>query len=110
LAYVFLEDGTFVNGELVRLGYAHLLRSQSHLRYWKQLLKCQRQALEANRGIWALPVTEPEKYYLGNRTSWIFHRPDCPSGLKTITRNRVKFNDRKQALFEGFSPCRRCRP
>ena len=35
LAYVFLEDGRFINGELVRQGFAHLLRRQTKLRYWK---------------------------------------------------------------------------
>ena len=34
LAYVFLEDGTFVNGELVQKGYAHLIRRQPRVRYW----------------------------------------------------------------------------
>jgi len=42
LAYVFLEDGTFVNGELVQQGYAHLIRRQSKALYWERLLNLQR--------------------------------------------------------------------
>ncbi|MFP3870268.1 MAG: thermonuclease family protein [Syntrophobacteria bacterium] len=110
LAYVFLEDGTFVNGELVRVGYAHLLRRQACLRYWKLLLTLQRQALKEKRGIWSLPAVEPEDFYLGNRSSWVFHRPDCPFGLSMAPGNRIRFQSRYEAFFRGFSPCRRCRP
>ena len=77
LAYVFLADGTFVNGELVRQGYAHLLRKQPKLPYWERLLALQRQALKEKKGMWSLPVVKPEKFYIGNKRSWIFHRPHC---------------------------------
>jgi micrococcal nuclease len=110
LAYVFLADGTFVNGELVRQGYAHLLRRQPKLRYWKQLLELQRQALRQKKGMWSLPVANLEKFYIGNKRSWIFHRPHCQFGRKTAAGNRVRFRDRYAALYHGFSPGRRCKP
>jgi endonuclease YncB( thermonuclease family) len=110
LAYVFLQDGTFVNGELVRQGYAHLLRRQAKLRYWDRLLRLQRQALKERKGIWSTAPVRPEKYYLGNKRSWVFHRPHCSFGLKTATRNRVQFKDRFGALYQGFSPGRSCKP
>jgi micrococcal nuclease len=110
LAFVFLEDGTFVNGELVRQGYAHLLRRQPKLRYWKQLLELQRQALRQKKGMWSLPVANPEKFYIGNKRSWIFHRPHCQFGRKTAADNRIRFRDRYEALYHGFSPGRRCKP
>jgi endonuclease YncB( thermonuclease family) len=110
LAYVFLEDGTFVNGELIRQGYAHLLRRQAKLRYWERLLNLQRQALQEKRGIWSLPVVDPEEFYFGNKSSWAFHRPHCQFGLKTAVRNRVRFRDLYEALYQGFSPGRHCKP
>ena len=110
LAYVFLEDGTFVNGELVQQGYAHLIRRQPRIPYWKRLLNLQRQALKEKKGLWSLPVSKPEEYYLGNKRSWVFHRPDCQLGLKTAVRNRVVFENRYEALYQGFSPGRRCKP
>jgi micrococcal nuclease len=110
LAFVFLRDGTFVNGELIRRGYAHLLRREPELHYWKQLLRLQQQALRDRRGIWSIPPAHPEKYYLGNQRSWVFHRPDCPFGRKTAPSNRLRFTDRYEALRRGFSPCRRCEP
>jgi endonuclease YncB( thermonuclease family) len=110
LAYVFLEDGTFVNGELVQQGYAHLIRRQTRVHYWERLLNLQRQALKEKKGIWSLPVTKPEKHYLGNKRSWVFHRPDCPFGLKTAGHNRVFFENRYEPLYQGFSPGSRCKP
>jgi len=110
LAYVFLEDGTFVNGELVQQGYAHLIRRQPRVRYWEILLNLQRQALMEKKGLWSLPVTKPEKHYLGNKKSWVFHRPHCQLGLKTAVHNRVFFENRYEALYQGFSPGRRCKP
>ena len=110
LAFVFLPDGTFVNGELVRRGYAHLLRKQPKLPYWQRLLELQRQALKEKKGMWSLPVIKPEKFYIGNKRSWIFHRPHCQFGRKTAAGNRVRFRDRYKALYHGFSPGRRCKP
>ncbi len=53
LAYVYLPDGTFVNAELVRQGYAHLLTIPPNVKYAELFLKCEREAREANRGLWA---------------------------------------------------------
>ena len=110
LAYVFLEDGTFVNGELVRQGYAHLIHRQSKVSYWERLLNLQRLALKEKKGIWSLPVIKPEEHYLGNRRTWVFHRPNCQFGLKTADHNRIFFKNRYEALYQGFSPGRRCKP
>lgn len=53
LAYVYLPDGTFVNAELVRQGYAHLLTIPPNVKYAELFLKCEREARQANRGLWA---------------------------------------------------------
>lgn len=52
LAYVFLEDGTFVNAELVKQGYAQLLTIPPNVKYSDLFLKLQREAREAKRGLW----------------------------------------------------------
>ena len=54
LAYVYLEDGTFVNGELVRQGYAHTLTIPPNVKYADLFVKHQREAREAKRGLWGL--------------------------------------------------------
>jgi len=52
LAYVYLEDGTFVNAELVRLGFARILMIPPNVRHADLFLKYQREAREAGRGLW----------------------------------------------------------
>ena len=52
LAYVFLEDGTFVNAELLKQGYAQLLTIPPNVRYVDLFTGLQRQARDAKRGLW----------------------------------------------------------
>jgi len=53
LAYVFLEDGTFVNAKLVRRGYALILTVPPNVKYASFFLKLQREARKKKRGFWA---------------------------------------------------------
>ncbi len=52
LAYVYLEDGTFVNAQLVRQGYAQLLTIPPNVKYVEVFRKYQQEAREAGRGLW----------------------------------------------------------
>ena len=52
LAYVYLPDGTFVNAELVRQGYAHTLTIPPNVKYVDLFVKLQREARESRRGLW----------------------------------------------------------
>lgn len=52
LAYVYLEDGTFVNAELVRQGYAQLLTIPPNVKYADLFVELQREARKAARGLW----------------------------------------------------------
>lgn len=52
LAYVFLEDGTFVNAELLRKGYARLLTFPPNVKYVDLFVKMQKEARDARRGLW----------------------------------------------------------
>jgi len=58
LRYVFLADGTFVNAELVRLGYAQSVTYAPDVRHQNMLLKMQQEAMEAGRGLWG-PTPAP---------------------------------------------------
>ena len=53
LAYVYLEDGTFVNAELIRQGYAQVMTIPPNVKHQDAFLQLQRQAREAKRGLWA---------------------------------------------------------
>ncbi len=52
LAYVYLEDGTFVNAWLVENGYAMVMTVPPNVRHQELFLRLQREAREAGRGLW----------------------------------------------------------
>lgn len=52
LAYVYLEDGTFVNAEIVKAGYASPMTIPPDVKYAEVFQKLYREAREANRGLW----------------------------------------------------------
>ncbi len=52
LAYVYLEDGTFVNAWLVENGYAMVMTVSPNVKYQELFLKLQREARGARRGLW----------------------------------------------------------
>jgi micrococcal nuclease len=58
LRYVFLADGTLVNAELVRLGYAQSVTYPPDVRYQDLFLEMQQEAREAGRGLWG-PTPTP---------------------------------------------------
>jgi micrococcal nuclease len=51
LAYVYVNH-LFVNGELVRLGYAQVSTYRENQRYYRELLRLQQEAIAARRGLW----------------------------------------------------------
>ena len=51
LAYVFLEDNTFVNAEVLRAGYANLQIQAPNLKYAETLAAAYREARKEKRGL-----------------------------------------------------------
>lgn len=58
LRYVYLEDGTFVNAELVRNGFAFAATFPPDVRHQELFSDLQAEAREANVGLWAIPAVE----------------------------------------------------
>ena len=62
------------------------------------------------------PDTQPnapagEVRYILNRSSGIFHFPDCPSVGRMKEKNKAPFyGTREEAVAAGYEPCRNCRP
>ena len=110
LAYVFLPDGQMVNEILVREGLAFFCSSEKRSPFSKRLLDAQREAIDARRGIWSIPLVKPEPYYVGNSKTLRFHRPSCPYGKKIYKSNRIIFKSRSDACKEGFCRCKKCLP
>lgn len=52
LAYAYLKDGTFVNAELVKQGYAMVLTVPPNVKFADEFVKLQKSARNAQRGLW----------------------------------------------------------
>ena len=57
LAYVFLQDGTHLNAEIIRQGYGFAVSSTPPLQYQNEFRRLeQEEAREQRRGLWANAV------------------------------------------------------
>jgi micrococcal nuclease len=52
LAYVYLKDGTFVNAELVKQGFAMVLTVPPNVKFAEEFVSYQRSAREEEKGLW----------------------------------------------------------
>jgi endonuclease YncB( thermonuclease family) len=107
LAYVFLKDGTFVNAAMVVEGYAFYLYRRPNMNYNSMLLKSQRGAMRANKGIWR-NWREQKATYVGNKRSKRFHLPSCSFAKKIKSGNRVLFSKKWNAFWAGYAPAKGC--
>lgn len=110
LAHVFLTDGRLVSQILVRKGLAYCCFFEKPDRFARRLLSAQKSAITLKRGMWDMPVTSPEPYYIGNKKSLRFHRPWCVFAKKISPGNQIIFKSKKQAFLKGYCPCKRCLP
>ncbi|MCM8760962.1 MAG: thermonuclease family protein [Candidatus Omnitrophica bacterium] len=53
LAYVYLEDGTFVNAKIIEEGYGQVMTVPPNVKYTDYFLRLERQARENRKGLWA---------------------------------------------------------
>jgi micrococcal nuclease len=107
---VYLKNGLWVNGEMVKKGLAHVLFQAPNTEKFEELLKWQREAMDDRRGIWSKALEETDSEYRGQRITRKFHRMDCADGQKIVARNLIHYKHKKDAYSQGFSPCRICRP
>ena len=54
LAYVYLDDGTFVNSKLVKEGYAMVMTVPPNVKYAETFLKLARKARKHKKGLWGV--------------------------------------------------------
>ena len=103
LAYVFLDDGTFVNRELVRVGFAHAY-THFPFRYRKQFRADEMEARRQRRGLWADVAPPPTGPVIANRASGIYHLPGQRHYRDVAERNRVYFDSEDAARAAGYRP------
>ena len=53
LAYIYLEDGTFVNAKILEEGYGQVMTIPPDVKYADYFLKLERKARESGKGLWA---------------------------------------------------------
>jgi endonuclease YncB( thermonuclease family) len=109
LAYVFLADGAMVNAALLRSGHAYVLFTKPNVKYERQMLEAQREAMQAKRGIWQ-GWNEKDRVFVGNRNSRRFHLETCPQVRRMHRENRVRFTSRWEAFKAGHAPSKECQP
>ena len=107
LAYVFDPDKKFLNRLLLLKGYAYYLYIPPNTQQHKILLKAQREAMTAKRGLWG-QLTAREKIFIGNINSKRFHLPHCSFGKRIRKKNRIEFKSKWDAFWEGYAPCKQC--
>ena len=110
LAYVFLDNGLFVNGELVKQGLAKVLYHGPWMERFDELVQLQREAIKDSRGIWAKVLKESDDGYRGQVHTRRFHRLECSLGKNIARKNLIIFRSKKEAYWQGYSPCRTCKP
>lgn len=54
--------------------------------------------------------TDPADHYIGNRNSKVFHHSWCTSVNQMKDNNKVTFDNRDDAISQGYRPCKRCNP
>lgn len=126
LRYVYVGD-LMINAELVRLGYAQVSTYPPDVKYQDLFLQLQREAREANRGLWGapsepaplptdtpqiapVPLPAAECPYIGNSNTGKFHRAGCSSIDRMKEEHKVCLQSREEAIASGYVPCKRCNP
>ena len=110
LAYVYLEDGTFVNLKMVENGYAYTLYKKPNLRHHRTFLKAQRLAMKKGMGMWYAWQEENSEGIVGNKNSRRFHRKNCSSADTIHPKNRISLSSRWEAFWYGYAPAKQCGP
>ena len=105
LAYVFLEDSTFLNAELLEQGYAKIATYPPNVKYVEEFRQLDQEARENVRGLW-VPVqkqTQSVTVYI-TKTGSKYHRANCRYLKKSSIP--ILFEEAKRR----YSPCSACSP
>jgi micrococcal nuclease len=119
LAYVYLPDGTLLNGEIIRQGFGHAYTTYPFGKM-DEFRRLQREAAESGKGLWArgdvaadLPISNAnarlkeesaaETVY-ATRTGTKYHRAGC----RYLARSQIPMSLREAVARYG--PCSVCKP
>lgn len=111
LAYVFLEDGTFVNLELLKAGHAKVKIQPPNRKYMGEFRRAELAARREKRGLWKEEPENPfiHSEYLGEKSTKIYYFPTSPELEGIPEAHLVKFRSRIEAKAAGYRPCFTCK-
>jgi micrococcal nuclease len=112
LAYIFLEDGTLFNRDLVHHGYARAY-TRFPFRYQEEFRLAEIEARNAGQGLWVRQKKEAtsahplEGKIIGNRRSKVFHVPGQENYGRVSEENRAYFDTEEAAVRAGYRRAKR---
>jgi endonuclease YncB( thermonuclease family) len=109
LAYVFVKN-VFVNAELIKLGYAKTNIVPPNDKYKNMFLDYEKKAKQSEKGLWQEVKKDTETSYIGNKRSYVFHRPSCKFIDKIPEKSKIVFRNRADAIKIGYIPDKECKP
>ncbi len=119
LAYVYLDDGTFVNAEIIRLGYGHAY-TRFPFRHMEAFRQFEREARDNRRGLWGTAVggssssarAAPEARPSAGRDDTVFvtrtGRKYHKEGCRFLSRSKIPM--KRNEAVEQYEPCGVCKP
>ncbi len=110
LAYLYLPDGRMVNEILLQKGLAYVTVKGPNAPFARRFVDLQRRAMKNGVGLWTLSSRMRKGRVIGNAKSLRFHRPSCHFGRRIWSGNRRYFRSVWDAFWDGYSPCKKCRP
>ncbi|MCK4607066.1 MAG: thermonuclease family protein [candidate division Zixibacteria bacterium] len=111
LGFIYV-DSVSVSEAILENGLAYLLlfkKSELDRPRIKRFLTAQRRAMDNKVGLFSIPH-EPESYYIVRHGRFRLHRPGCRSVADLKAGSYRIFQTREEAIYEGYNPCRTCRP
>jgi micrococcal nuclease len=119
LAYVYLEDGTFLNAEIIKQGYGHAYTIYP-FKYLEDFRKYEQEARENGQGLWAensdastekiaqgegnkSPPTSDQTVYI-TKTGSKYHSENC----RYLSKSKIPISLKDAVL--SYSPCSVCNP
>ena len=122
LAYVYLDDGTFLNAQIIMQGYGHAYTVHP-FKYMENFRNYERMARERGLGLWGqqdeTPAAQPKTtaapkkstasdesvtVYI-TRTGAKYHRAGC----RYLSKSMIPIS-LKDAVARGYAPCSVCNP
>jgi micrococcal nuclease len=118
VAEVILPDGRSMNREMVRRGMAWWYRQYAPRD--TELARLEAQAKAEKMGLWSQPNPIPPWNWrkgegvpktaavVGNRRSYVYHKPNCRSAAVMSEKNRVMFASEAEAEKAGYRKAKDC--